>query len=84
MPRRPGFTKSQKAARKQLTELMAQLEAAVQRRDWPAARTARSAAWDEVNRLADNLTHEERKKLWTHKQRILTGEAQDRGNTKRR
>ncbi|WP_328875988.1 hypothetical protein OHT76_41195 [Streptomyces sp. NBC_00287] len=81
VPRQAGFTRSQQAARKQLTQLMGQLEEAIRRRDWQAARTARSAAWDEVNRLADYLTREERTKLWTYKRLILNGEAQDRPRT---
>jgi hypothetical protein len=62
---------------------MAQLGEAVNRRDRCAARMARSEAWDEVNRLADDLTREERKKLWTYKQRILAGETQDRRRSER-
>ncbi|MFE4214200.1 hypothetical protein [Streptomyces sp. NPDC056844] len=77
-PKQVGFTKKQKAARKPLNKLMAELGAAVNRQDWRAARAARSAAWDEVNKLADNLTREEREKLWKYKHRILAGEAQDR------
>ncbi|WP_225860916.1 hypothetical protein [Streptomyces triticiradicis] len=57
---------------------MNQLSQAVSRRDWRAARTARSAAWDEVNKLDHELTREERKKLWQYKQQIVAGEAQDR------
>lgn len=37
-----------------------------------------SAAWAEVNKLADNLMWEEREKLWKCKERILAGEAQER------
>ncbi|MFC9757143.1 hypothetical protein [Streptomyces sp. NPDC056921] len=57
---------------------MAELDAAVKRSDWRAARAARSAAWDEIGRLSDDLTREERKRLWEHEQRILAGEAQAR------
>lgn len=74
-PKQVGFTKGQKAARKPLNKLMAELDAAVNRQDWRAARATRSAAWDEVNKLADDLTREERQKLWKCKHRILAGEA---------
>ncbi|MFI8962035.1 hypothetical protein ACIGO8_07960 [Streptomyces sp. NPDC053493] len=40
------------------------LKAALARRDLLAARAARSAAWDEVAKLADNLTQLERRELW--------------------
>lgn len=78
-----GFTKRQKAARKPLNRAMNQLAAAVNRRDWRAARTARAAAWDEVDKLNPDLTREERKKLWEYKQRILAGETQDRRSPRR-
>ncbi|MCX4849869.1 hypothetical protein [Streptomyces sp. NBC_00893] len=68
------FTKRQKAARKPLLKLMADLQAAVRGGDWRTARTLRSAAWDAVGQLADDLTREERKKLWEHKLQILAGE----------
>lgn len=85
-----GFTKKQKAARKPLNRAMNQLAAAVNRRDWRAAREARAAAWEEVDKLNPDLTREERKKLWEYKQRILAGDAQnrrsrhDQGDTKQR
>ncbi|MFF4796647.1 hypothetical protein ACFY2M_45265 [Streptomyces sp. NPDC001276] len=60
-----------------LNKAMNQLSKAVTRQDWRAARIARSAAWDEVNKLADALTREERKTLWEYKQRILAGEARE-------
>ncbi|MFE5096585.1 hypothetical protein ACFRCI_41315 [Streptomyces sp. NPDC056638] len=72
------FTKRQKEARKPLLALMEELREAVERGDWASARAARSAAWGEVNRLADNLTTEERKQLWRYKRRIVAGEARDR------
>ncbi|GAA1888558.1 hypothetical protein GCM10009837_08030 [Streptomyces durmitorensis] len=72
------FTKKQKAARKPLNKAMNQLGEAVSRRDWRAARIARSAAWDEVNALNPDLTWEERQKLWQYKQRILAGETKGR------
>jgi hypothetical protein len=77
-PKAAGFTKQQIAARKPLLKLMGQLGPAVKRGDWPTARALRSAAWDEVSKLADNLTVEERKQLWKYKQRILAGEARER------
>lgn len=77
-PTSAKFTKGQKAAREPLLKQMAELDAAVKRSDWRAARAARAAAWDEIGRLSDDLTREERKKLWEHKQRILAGEAQAR------
>ncbi|MGW3800110.1 hypothetical protein [Streptomyces clavifer] len=77
-PKQVGFTKKQKTARKPLNKLMTELGAAVNRRDWRAARAARSAAWDEVNKLADDLTREDREKLWKYKHRIVAGEAQER------
>ncbi|MEU1691917.1 hypothetical protein ABZ590_10255 [Streptomyces hirsutus] len=70
------FAKKQKPARKPLNKAMDQLSEAVARQDWRAARTARSAAWGEVNKLVDEPTREERRKLWEYKQRILAGEAQ--------
>lgn len=82
-PKAAGFTKSQKAARKPLLGLMGELGAAVKRRDWPRARTLRSAAWNEVDKLADELTIEERKRLWKYKHQILAGEAQDRRRRER-
>jgi hypothetical protein len=57
---------------------MNQLGEAVKRGDWRAARIARAAAWDEVDKLNPDLTHEERRKLWEYKQRILAGEARKR------
>ncbi|MFD5875723.1 hypothetical protein [Streptomyces sp. NPDC060322] len=72
------FTKRQKDARRPVLKLMRDLEAAVKKRDWRAARTARSAAWNEIGRLADDLTREERKKLWEYKHLITAGEDQDR------
>lgn len=77
-PKQTGFTKKQKAARKPLNQAMNQLAAAANRRDWRAARIARAAAWDEVDKLNPDLTREERKKLWDYKHRILAGETQDR------
>jgi hypothetical protein len=74
----PALTKRQKAAKKNLNRHMADLKAAVSRRDWPAARAARSAAWDEIGRLADNLTREERQALWKYKLLIRSGEEQAR------
>ncbi|MFD5812856.1 hypothetical protein [Streptomyces sp. NPDC127038] len=61
-----------------MTGLMAALDDAVKRRDWRAARAARAAAWDEVDRLADYLTRDERQRLWNYKRQIVVGEAQDR------
>ncbi|PPS85385.1 hypothetical protein [Streptomyces sp. MH60] len=72
------FSRRQKEARKPLLALMQDLCAAIERGDWASARAARSAAWGEVNRLADNLTTEERKQLWRDKRRIVAGEARDR------
>lgn len=72
------FTKKQKAARRQLVEVMDELGAAVRRRDWRAARAARSAAWVEVKGLADDLTRDERQELGKYKQQILAGEDRDR------
>ncbi|MEU9405125.1 hypothetical protein AB0E08_05360 [Streptomyces sp. NPDC048281] len=69
-----GFTKKQKATRKPLNQAMGQLAAAVNRGDWHAARIARAAAWDEVDKLNPDLTREERKKLWEYKQRILAAD----------
>ncbi|MFF3896417.1 hypothetical protein ACFYY3_25230 [Streptomyces sp. NPDC001812] len=81
-PQQSKFTKKQKLAREPLNKAMNQLSEAVARQDWRAARTARSAAWDEVNKLVDELTREERKKLWEYKQRILAGEARKRLQSK--
>ncbi|MFI9618178.1 hypothetical protein ACIG8S_04590 [[Kitasatospora] papulosa] len=78
LPQQAKFTKRQKEARKPVLKLMRELEAALKKRDWRAARAARSAAWDEVGRLADDLTREERKKLWECKHLITAGEDQDR------
>ncbi|MFB8776662.1 hypothetical protein [Streptomyces broussonetiae] len=75
---RTGYTRSQQAARAPLLKVMAQLAAAVDRRDWRAARTARSAAWAEADKLADYLTREELSKLGEYRRRILAGEARDR------
>lgn len=76
--RSAGFTKKQRQARKPLLNAMNQLGEAVKREDWRAARIARAAAWDEVDKLNPDLTHEERKKLWEYKQRILAGETRKR------
>ncbi|MFE6281413.1 hypothetical protein [Streptomyces sp. NPDC057877] len=76
--RQTGFSRSQQAARAPLVAIMGQLAAAVERRDWRAARSARSAAWAEVDKLADYLTREERGQLGAYKRRILVGEARDR------
>jgi hypothetical protein len=59
---------------------MEDLREAVERGDWASARAPRSAAWGEVNRLADNLTTEERKQLWRYKRRIVAGEVGDRAH----
>ncbi|MBC7273359.1 MAG: hypothetical protein H5T76_32480 [Streptomyces sp.] len=72
---RTGFTRFQQAARTPLLKAMAQL---VPRRDWRAARTARSAARAEVGKLADYLTREERSWLGEYRRRSLAGEARDR------
>ncbi|MEU3556385.1 hypothetical protein [Streptomyces fragilis] len=72
------FSRRQREARKPLLRLMEDLREAVERGDWASARAARSAAWGEVNRLADNLTTEERKQLWQYKRRIVAGEVRDR------
>lgn len=77
------FTKRQKLARKPLLKAMRQLDSAVVKEDWRTARMARSEAWSEVNKLSDELTREERKKLWELKQRILAGEARERLQGKR-
>ncbi|MBC2907334.1 hypothetical protein [Streptomyces cupreus] len=79
-----GFSKNQRKARKPLNAIMAQLAEAMKQRDWRAARIARSAAWDEVNKLDEDLTRQERKKLWQYKQSLLAGEAQDRRRDVRR
>lgn len=80
-PQPTKFTKRQRAARKPLLKLMAELDAAIRKGDWRAARVARSAAWDEIGRLSDELTRAEKKKLWEYKQRILAGE--DRARRRR-
>ena len=72
-----SFSRRQREARKPLLVLMEELREAVERGDWASARAARSAAWGEVNRLADNLTTEERKHLWRYKRRIVAGEVRD-------
>lgn len=72
------YTKKQRQARKPLLAAMGQLSEAVKRGDWRAARRARAAAWDEVDKLNPELTREERKQLWDYKQRILAGEARRR------
>lgn len=61
---------------------MSQLSEAVARQEGRAVRTARSAAWGEVNKLVGEPTREERRKLWEDKQRILAGEAQKRLRSK--
>ncbi|MEU9218952.1 hypothetical protein AB0D47_20650 [Streptomyces sp. NPDC048376] len=78
-----GFTKRQKLARKPILQALAQLDEAVRLRDWRRARLARTAAWTEVEKLADDLTREERKRLWKYKHQILAGEAQDRRRRER-
>ncbi|WAZ26224.1 hypothetical protein STRCI_007778 [Streptomyces cinnabarinus] len=78
MPDQPGFTKRQKQARKPLLQAMRRLGEAVKRRDWRAARAARAAAWDEVDKLNPDLTREERQRLWKYKQQIAAGETRDR------
>ncbi|CCK25015.1 hypothetical protein BN159_0636 [Streptomyces davaonensis JCM 4913] len=78
MPEQPGFSKRQKEARKPLLQAMSQLSEAVKRRNWRAARAARAAAWDEVDKLIPDLTREERKMLWKYKQQIAAGESRDR------
>lgn len=82
-PKATGFTKRQKLARKPLLQALAQLDEAVRLRDWRRARLARAAAWTEVEKLADDLTREERKRLWKYKHQILAGEAQDRRRRER-
>lgn len=79
MPRDAPYTRSQQAARVPLRTVMGQLDAAVARRDWRAARAARSAAWAEVDKLVDHLTREERRELGEYGRRIVRGEARDRG-----
>jgi hypothetical protein len=58
------MTKKQKAAKKQLATHMGALKAALARRNLKAARTARSAAWEEVDKLPSALTRLERCELW--------------------
>ncbi|MFD7441006.1 hypothetical protein [Streptomyces sp. NPDC059909] len=74
----PKLTKRQKAAKKKLNEHMTDLKAAISRRDWSRARAARAAAWDEVGRLADHLTRDERRALWKYKLLLKAGEEQAR------
>lgn len=73
------LSKKQRAARKPLDQSWRPLYAAVGRRDWPAARIACSAVSNEINRLAAKLTHEDRRILLECRQRIVEGEARDRG-----
>lgn len=77
-PQFPGFTKAQKEARRPLKRAMGELSRAIMREDWPAARAARAAAWDEVGKLHPDLTREDRKRLWEYKQSILASEARER------
>ncbi|HCA86982.1 MAG TPA: hypothetical protein DEQ61_16735 [Streptomyces sp.] len=72
------LNKRQKAAKRKLIGRMADLKAAVTRRDWPAARAARSAAWDEIDALVPDLTRNERQALWQYKILIRAGEDQAR------
>ena len=74
----PQLSKKQKAAKRKLSTHMAELKAAVSRRDWPAARAARAAAWNEVNQLADHLTRDERQLLYKYKLLLRAGEEQAR------
>ena len=64
------LTKRQKVAKKPLNKQMAALRDALKRRDLPAVKASRSAAWDEVDKLAPELTREERRELWYCKFRI--------------
>ncbi|MGW7366968.1 hypothetical protein ACWGI8_26930 [Streptomyces sp. NPDC054841] len=70
----PGLSRREKAAKRKLDEHMADLKAAISQRDWPAARAARNAAWNEVNQLAEHLTRSERPKLGKYKRLLLAGE----------
>lgn len=79
-PKRRKFSKKQRTARKPLDRSMRELDAAVGRCDWPAARIACSAVSNEINRLAADLTLEDRKLLMEHRQRIVDGEARGRGS----
>lgn len=78
-PKERRFSKKQRAARKPLDQSWRPLYAAVGRRDWRVARVACSAVSNEINQLAASLTHEDRQLLLEYRQRIVEGEARDRG-----
>lgn len=66
----PRMTREERAAKKRIADHLGSLEEALARDDLKAARAARTAAWDEVDKLDPYLTRQERHELWKFKLRM--------------
>jgi hypothetical protein len=64
------MTREERAAKERLANHLNALKAALDQDDLKAARAARSAAWNEVDKLDPYLTRQERDELWKCKLRM--------------